>query len=282
MEVSLPKSLRLETLADNPRRGAVMWGPLVLAGDIGPERRRGRTEGEDLEPSPVVPVLVAAERSVSSWLVQEAGAPRRFKTNGVAREPDAAGGVHDVDFVPFYRLHRRTYGIYWDLFTPDEWEEQKAAYVAEAERLRALEAATVAYLQPGETVFEREFNYQAGQGAVPQRISGRPGRRGATWFSYDVPVDPAHPMTLIATYYSGDRRGTPAEFDILVNGTRVAGQVVELSDPHRFFDVEYPIAAELVRGHDEVTVRFEAKAGSRIATVFGVRVIRGTLGGNDR
>ena len=33
-----PKTLRKEPLADNPNRIAVMWGPLVLAGDLGPER----------------------------------------------------------------------------------------------------------------------------------------------------------------------------------------------------------------------------------------------------
>jgi len=32
-----------------------------------------------------------------------------------------------VDFVPFYRLHRRTYGVYWDLYTPAEWEKKATA-----------------------------------------------------------------------------------------------------------------------------------------------------------
>ena len=40
--LTLPKTLSLEPLADNPRVIAIMWGPLVLAGDLGPERARGR------------------------------------------------------------------------------------------------------------------------------------------------------------------------------------------------------------------------------------------------
>ena len=36
----LPKRLRAEPLPDNPRRMAMMLGPLVLAGDLGPERAR--------------------------------------------------------------------------------------------------------------------------------------------------------------------------------------------------------------------------------------------------
>ena len=276
VEIALPKSLHVEPLPDNPRRASLMWGPLVLAGDLGPEPPERAEEPDAQRPMPnppKVPVFVAAQQPLASWLKPVAAG--RFRTDGVGREPDPAARVSDVDFQPFFRLHRRTYATYWDLFTPAEWETKKVEYVAEAERIRKLEAATVAYLQPGEVMFERPFNYQAGDGVVPQRIMGRPGRRGRSWFSYDVPVDPAHPMVLIATYYSGDRRGTPAAFEILVDGERVAEQELRLNDPQRFFDVEYPIRPELVRGKSKVTVRFQAKDGSQIATVFGLRIIRG-------
>jgi hypothetical protein len=274
VEITLPKSLRREPLPDNPRRTALLWGPLVLAGDLGPDRERPQGAGRRPEP-PRVPVFVAAERPVASWIKPVDGSPASFRSDGVGREPDAEGKTRDVDLVPFYRLHRRTYSTYWDLFTPEEWEKQKAAYVAEAERLRKLEAATVAWLQPGETGFEREFNYQGAPDATPQRIQGRPGRRANSWFSYDVPVDPAHPMTLVLTYFSGDRRAMPARFDILVDGRTVASPELRLRDPQEFFDVEYRLPVELVRGKEKVTVRFQAKEGSQVATVFGLRTIRG-------
>jgi len=47
------------------------------------------------------------------------------------------------------------------------------------------------------------------------------------------------------------------------------------SEPPRFFDVEYPIPAAVVAGKETVNVRFVAKGGSQIATVFGLRMIRG-------
>ena len=278
VEVALPKSLRLEPLPDNPRRASLLWGPLVLAGDLGPEPERVQDQNDEARPArtplPTAPVFVAAEQPVATWIKPVAGAPGRFRSDNVGREPDAAARVHDVEFQPFFRLHRRTYSTYWDLFTPAEWDAKKAEYAAEAERLRKLEAATVAWLQPGEVVFERPFNYQAGEGAVAQRMLSRPGRHGTTWFSYDMPVDSAHAMMLIATYYSGDRRAMPANFEIQVDGQRVAAQELRFSDPQRFFDVEYPVPADLVRGKSKVTVRFQAKTGSQIATVFGLRMIR--------
>jgi DUF1680 family protein len=279
VELVLPKSLRLEPLPDNPRRASLLWGPLVLAGDLGPEPERDQDPNDESRPArtplPAAPVLVAAAQPVASWLKPVTEAAGHFRSDGVGREPDATGSVHDVEFQPFFRLHRRAYSTYWDLFTPDEWSAKKAEYAADAERLQKLEAATVAWLQPGEVVFERPFNYQAGEGAVAQRMLGRPGRHGATWFSYDMPVEPAHPMTLIATYYSGDRRAMPADFEIQVDGQRIAAQQLKFADPQRFFDVEYPVPADLVRGKSKVTVRFQAKTGSQIATVFGLRMIRG-------
>jgi hypothetical protein len=103
---------------------------------------------------------------------------------------------------------------------------------------------------------------------------GRAGRRGSSWFSFDLPVEPDRRLALVVTYYSGERRRAPASFDILVDGHRVSHQVVENSDPERFFDVEYVIDSTLIEGKKKVTIRFEAAEGNSIASVFGIRMIR--------
>ncbi|MCA1649896.1 MAG: glycoside hydrolase family 127 protein [Acidobacteria bacterium] len=136
LAVTLPKALRLESMPDNRRRAAVMWGPLVLAGDLGPEPERGRGTRA---PPPDVPMLVAAERPLDEWLKPVAGSPGSFRSDGVGRD-------RDVEFVPFYRLHRRTYAAYWDLFTPAEYEKKVEEITAERERQRKLDAATIAFL----------------------------------------------------------------------------------------------------------------------------------------
>ncbi len=262
VELTLPKTLRLEPLPDNPHRVAIMWGPLVLAGDLGPEvQRRGR--GARAE-QPKVPVFVAADRPVTEWLKPLADKPGQFRTDGVGREDD-------VDFVPFYRLLRRTYGVYWDLFTSAEWDKRAAEIAAERERQRKLEAATVAFAQPGEMQPERDFNYQ-GEDSSPDRVMGHPCRRGTKWFSFDLPVEPAKPMALVVTYYSDEWR--KRTFDVLVDGQRVGEQTVERGGPVRFFDAEYAVPAELVKDKKKVTVRFQATNGNEIAAVFGIRMIR--------
>ena len=257
--VTLPKTLRLEPLSDNPRRVAILWGPLVLAGDLGPEegRRRGGDHDE-------VPVFVGAERPVANWLKPLPDKPGCFRTDGVGKD-------RDVDFVPFYRLHRRTYAIYWDLFTPQEWEQRATELAAERERQRKLEAATVAFVQPGEMQAERDSNMQ-GEDTEPLRLQSRPGRRGTMWFSFDMPVDPAHRIALVATYNHDEWQ--ERKFDVLVDGTRVGQQTIERRGPMRFFDVEYAVPAEVLNGKQKVTVKFQAGPGSEIGAVFGLRMIR--------
>jgi uncharacterized protein len=235
----------------------------VLAGDLGPEgERRGRSSrGSTFED---VPVFVSAERPVADWLKPVADKPGCFRTEG-------AGKDRDIDFVPFYRLHRRTYGIYWDLFTPQEWDKHSAEIAAQREKQRKLEAATVGFAQPGEMQAERDANMQ-GESTEPVRVMGRAGRRGTKWFSFELPVNPAHPMALVATYNHDEWQ--ERTFEILVDGARVAEQTIERRGPMRFFDVEYPVPAEAVKGKEKVTVKFQATQGNEIGAVFGLRMIR--------
>ncbi|MBN1804219.1 MAG: glycoside hydrolase family 127 protein [Sedimentisphaerales bacterium] len=266
VSLELPKTLHLEPLADNPRRVAIMWGPLVLAGDLGPEQQRGRGRTNRYG-RPRAPVFVSAERPVEEWLRPVPDEKGHFRTEGVGREKD-------VDLVPFYRLHRRTYALYWDLFTPSEWEVKAAEYAAESERQRKLELATVAYAQPGEMQPERDFNYQGADDARVTRVEGRPGRWARSWFSFDLPVEPSSPMALVVTYYSEEWRRDPASFEVLVDGERIAEQEITMSSPARFFDIEYPIGAKLVKDKKKVNVRFQAIEGNSVAGVFGIRMIR--------
>jgi DUF1680 family protein len=266
VDLILPKTLRLEPLPDNPRRTAIMWGPLVLAGDLGPEQR-GRREGRARYSRQRTPVFIAAERPVEEWLKPAGDKPGHFRSDGVGRE-------RDVDFVPFYRLHRCTYAVYWDLFTEPEWKEKEAEYAAEEERLRKLELATVAYAQPGEMQPERDFNYESPGDAWVVRMIGRPGRWGRSWFSFDLPVEPDRPMALVVTYCSDHHSRGRAIFDILVDGQHVATQEVKRSSPARFYDVEYALGADLVEGRERVTVRFQATEGNVVAAIFGIRMIR--------
>jgi len=268
VELELPKTLRKEPLPDNPNRMAILWGPLVLAGDLGPEvNRRSRQAGANTPPEPA-PALVTAEQNVDGWLKPVPGKPGVFHTVNLDLK-------QDIEFAPFYEMPRRRYAIYWDVFTPTDWANKSAAYQAQEESEKKLQAATIGFAQPGQMQTERDFA-EKDENSAPVQLQGRYGRQGTGWFSYELPVDPASAAILVVTY-SNDTRAHKGGFDVLVDGTKVGEQTMERRTPEqdiRFFDVKYPLPLDLVKGKQKVTVRFQAKEGDEISGVYGIRTVR--------
>ena len=261
--LALPKALRVERLADNPTRAAVLWGPLVLAGDLGPQPRRDE-DGDGDGPTTATttsPVLVT-DRPVTEWLRPVPGRPGSFSTTGVGAE---------VTLAPFYSTHRRVYTAYWDLLTPAENVTRLKALEAERERAKRLEAATLVLLAPGDAASEKAHNQQ-GEATSVVRTDGRPGRRAAKWFSYDLPLAGVTPGALVVTYNRDNRRAR--SFDVLVDGERVSEERFGFDSESRFYDREYPLPAALVQGKARLTIRFEATGGNETAPVYALRLIR--------
>jgi DUF1680 family protein len=120
VEVGLPKALHLAATPDKPNVAAIMWGPLVLAGDLGPRRHRADPDDpEQKDQSPATPplrapVLVGRDRPVDQWVVADGATPGNFVARGVARGAGSTG-AGDVALTPFYRTHQRTYSVYFDM-----------------------------------------------------------------------------------------------------------------------------------------------------------------------
>ena len=260
----LPKTLRIEGLADNNRRAALMWGPLVLAGDLGPERRGGPSDS---------PALITGDKPVTEWLQPVRDNLGVFRTLGVGRNIE--GQANEVDFVPFYRLHRRTYSVYWDLYTNESWTRRIEELKAERARQQKLDAATIVFLTPGDADKEKTFAAKSEESAT-DRVQGRVGRRSKKWFSYELPVEPAKSIALVVTFSTEER--AKRSFEVLVDGQRVGEGTIERYQPGsptgRFYDVDYKLPADLIKEKQKVTVRFQSTSGNETATVFGVRIVR--------
>ena len=145
------------------------------------------------------------------------------QAGGFSGDGDGRGAENTLTFRPFYKLSDRRYGIYWDVYTPEEWKQRGEAADTEAEQRRKLEAATVGFAQPGQMQAERDYNFQ-GDGRLTVIAGDNAGRRSSKWFSFDLPVDDKHPMTLVVTYSSGERAAR--SFDVLIDGKRLKSESV--------------------------------------------------------
>ena len=271
IEVRLPMSLHLYPARDDKSLGVVLFGPLVLAGELGREGMPKTllcTDNKQYsgDPVPPVPVFVTDSRDPASWVKRTDDKELRFRTQNV-------GEPGDVSLIPLHELHHQRYTVYWKLFTRAEWLKEKAAHEAEQQRLRELEARTVDLVTP-DAPLERAHNQQ-GKTSYSGSAFGRRWRdaRGGGWFSYDMKVLPDRPVSLTVTYWGGDS-GNRA-FDILIDGRNLATQKLNAPEPGQFTDVTYAVPADLTRDKRTVTVRFQAHPGSMAGGVFGCRIVRG-------
>ena len=275
VDITLPMHLYQEAMPDDPAKVAILYGPLVLAGQLGgegvkdPAPYAANDQGAYFHISdPRVPVLVTSNQPLDSWLKPVAGQPLTFRTSG-------AGRPNDVTLKPFYSTYFGRYTVYWDTFTPAAWTRHEADYQAAQGRIRELEARTVDEVRTGEQQMEHDHALQSEKSNTGDGSDGsghwRDARDGG-WFSFEVKTLPDAPQDLVCTYW-GSEQGSRV-FDILVDGTKIATQTLHEDKPGEYFDVTYPIPAEMVAGKSKVTVRFQAHPGAMAGGLFGCRVVR--------
>jgi uncharacterized protein len=118
LELTLPMSLHVHPMPDDPSVQAIMYGPLVLVGKLGtegltpdnlrapptPPREVPEYKNQKTMVIPPAPTFVARSDDLSSWIRPVAGKPLEFRT---------AGQATDVTLVPLYTLFDERYAIYW-------------------------------------------------------------------------------------------------------------------------------------------------------------------------
>ena len=92
------------------------------------------------------------------------------------------------------------------------------------------------------------------------------------WFSYEMKISPQQALNLACTWW-GDESGSRT-FDILVDGKKIATETLLHNKPGEFFEREYPLAPDLTRDREKVTVRFQAHPGNTAGGVFGLAVVK--------
>jgi len=117
IEVEMPMSLYLWPMPDDASLAAIMYGPLVLAGDLGSDGIDPRTIYTDSQTVlrnykvPPAPTFTADANNLESWIKPVPGKSLEFRTEG-------AGRPADVTLIPYYELFGKRYAIYWRINKP--------------------------------------------------------------------------------------------------------------------------------------------------------------------
>ncbi|HUD82079.1 MAG TPA: beta-L-arabinofuranosidase domain-containing protein [Candidatus Saccharimonadales bacterium] len=253
--IKMPYELREEGFADKPERAAVMDGPLVL--------------GAAMDMKKPNPGIVSAPGRWLGELRPVANETATF-TGPVFRIPGEEK-AESLTLEPFYKLYRGNYEVYWDQFTPEQWEGREQEYAAETEKRRQMEARTVDSVNPGEEQNERDHN-QMGENTTTFEFNDRSLRAANTngWFSWDFKVLPDQPQELEVTFGGGGRGA--ARMDVYVDGDKLATEdLAGRRGPH---EKTYALSAEQLKGKSKITVKFQAPPDARGGSVFEVRIMK--------
>ncbi len=107
IEIEYPMSLRVETAPDDASRGALMYGPVVLAGDLG-------TEGM-VAPAPFSDPTVRNDYYAYDYKIP-AGLNTTLDPASVRRVEGLRFETADGRRIePLYDIHHRRYVVYWNL-----------------------------------------------------------------------------------------------------------------------------------------------------------------------
>jgi len=272
VSLEMPMTLHLWRMPDDPNLAAVLFGPVVLAGelpteDLSKERIYGPYHADGKPAS--APDLIPSGEVLEDWIKPVAGRTLTFQTVG-------AGRPGDVTLLPFYELFGKRYALYWRLYAEKEWAEvdakRKARAAEETARKKDVEKRLVDRVAVGEDESEKEHNLQTDKSESGE-LGGERWRQAFTggWFSYDLKVLPDRPMVLVGRYWGSE---TGRTFDILVEGTKIATQTVNVNFPGDFFDVEYKIPPGLTRGKVKVTVKYQAPSEGVAGGLYGLVMLR--------
>ncbi len=261
VDVQLPFSLRLETMPDDVDRVAVFYGPILLAGDLGPVEDINATKPD------YVPVFISENREPKAWLQNVDNEINTFKTIDL-------GQPREVVMKPFYKTNDRRYSVYFDLFNKEKWETYQAEYDAELERKKKLEEQTYDSFQPGEMQPEREHNFNGEKLNILEDFKNRKARgteRGG-WLSFDMKVLQGQPMALVFEYWGGFTGSKT--FDIFVNDQKIATEDISGKKDGAFIDVQYDIPETLTLNGTSIKVKLVPHEGNRTGPFFFVRTIK--------
>ena len=259
VEIKMPMSLRTEGFRDNPRKVAVLYGPLVLCAEMTPGQ------------SPRA--IVAEPGQIVSSVRPVAGKPLRFQASAKVFRTLGADAGADVTLAPLYREYQKPYIVYWDVLDEAQWKAKADEHQAEIARQKVLDGRTVDRVVIGNQRSERQHAMK-GERTAAGPFGGRQWRHATDggWFAYELKVLRDNPAELLVHYWGSD--AGQREFDILVDGVKIADQKLERNRPERFYDEIYPIPQDLTKGKDTVTVRFQAHPGMTAGGIFDCRVLR--------
>ena len=206
---------------------------------------------------------------IANQLTAVAGKPLHFTLS-----TKMENGIRN-ELMPFFEIHDSRYMMYWLALSEDSYKAYLDGLAKEEQERQALEARTVDKVQPGEQQPETDHKMETdrSQTGNSNDVFFRDASDGH-FFSYLMQTGGQTDLSLRLKYW-GVGEWKTHEFDIFVDDVLV--KEVNNTGKYRISEFKYetyPIPAELLKGKQQVRVKFVAKPRKQIGEIYEVRLVK--------
>jgi hypothetical protein len=131
VEIQLPMKLHAEPLPGTTNIVALLYGPIVLAGNLGTNGMPNPCTRDQLDlvkiSDPKVPVFVGDQKTFLKK-IKPTGEPLVFQTKNL-------GQPNDVTLIPFYKANYERYSVYWNVVSAADWKSHPVQNAAAGDQL---------------------------------------------------------------------------------------------------------------------------------------------------
>lgn len=273
IHVSLPMSLRAVPLPDNSDNYSFMYGPVVLAAELGRQDQLGMyaddsrgghiAYGKQL-PLQEMPIIVGDKNNILSYISKVEGKPLTFRLGSLAPLKYQKG----LTLVPFSSLHECRYMVYWPVVSDDEWKLRLARQEMDEKARMALDMVTADKVICGEQQPESDHFVLMDNSFIGD-VNGKHWRavRKDGWFSYMLRAD-GNKDSYIRFACAGPEG---AEAVIEINGKEAGKVTIQGISDTEFHGIPIPEGVDMTH---PLAVKVKASEGKASPMFYEVRSIR--------
>ena len=278
VNITFPMHNSIKYLPNVPQYIALMHGPILLGMKTGTEdlahlvaddSRFGQYAGGKKLPVNKAPILINDHiDEIATQLTPIAGRPLHFTLN--TKMENATSN----ELQPFFEIHDSRYMIYWLALSESSYKSYLQQLEKEEQERQALEARTIDKVQPGEQQPETDHRMETDQSQTGNTndVFWRDASNGH-YFSYLMQTAGRTDLSLRLKFW-GVGEWKSHEFDVFIDDQLLTS--INNTGKYRISEFKYEtfsIPASMLKGKQQIRVKFVAKPHKQIGEIYGVRLV---------
>ena len=278
VNITFPMHNSIKYLPNVPQYIALMHGPILLGMKTGTEdlahlvaddSRFGQYAGGKKLPVNKAPILINDHiDEIATQLTPIAGRPLHFTLN--TKMENATSN----ELQPFFEIHDSRYMIYWLALSESSYKSYLQKLEKEEQERQALEARSIDKVQPGEQQPETDHRMETDQSQTGNTndVFWRDASNGH-YFSYLMQTAGRTDLSLRLRFW-GVGEWKSHEFDVFIDDQLLTS--INNTGKYRISEFKYEtfsIPASMLKGKQQIRVKFVAKPHKQIGEIYGVRLV---------